>query len=156
MSSPIEDYGMIGDCQTDLRTVAEFTVKEGQRIPFTLTWSKTHQRAPRYHDPEQEPAEATRWWQDWSGRCAYRGPWWDAVVRSLITLKGLIYQPTGGIVAAPTTSLPEDIGGSETGTIVTAGCAIRLLPFLPSLEGDGALLRKTPIGVETTPLPRTL
>lgn len=95
----------------DFRTVGDFVIKEGQRIPFTLTWSETHDPAPDCADPEQELRGATEWWQEWSERCTYRGAWWEEVVRSLITLKGLIYQPTGGIVAAPTTSLPEDIGG---------------------------------------------
>jgi len=95
----------------DLRSVADFEVKEGQRIPFTLTWSETHWHEPECQDAEKELADATRWWKEWSERCTYRGPWWKAVVASLITLKGLIYQPTGGIVAAPTTSLPEEIGG---------------------------------------------
>jgi len=95
----------------DLRTVAEFEVREGERIPFTLTWSETHNPTPAYRDPEGELTDTLQWWEQWSGRCAYRGPWWDAVVSSFVTLKALIYQPTGGIIAAPTTSLPEEIGG---------------------------------------------
>ena len=95
----------------DLRTVSEFEVKEGERVPFTLTWIPTHRQAPSRQDPEKELATTEQWWRDWSGPCKYTGRWKEAVVRSLITLKGLIYQPTGGIVAAPTTSLPEHLGG---------------------------------------------
>ena len=89
----------------------EFTVEAGQRVPFVLTWSPSHHtRAPRA-DAEQGLATTERFWADWVSRCTYQGEYRDAVVRSLITLKALTYRPTGGIVAAPTTSLPEDLGG---------------------------------------------
>ena len=95
----------------DLRTVAEFTVKEGQRETFELVWAATHQAEPSSRDPERNLDETETWWAEWSNRCAAHGEWREAVVRSLITLKALTYAPTGGIVAAPTTSLPERIGG---------------------------------------------
>jgi GH15 family glucan-1,4-alpha-glucosidase len=93
------------------RTIAEFNVGEGQRIPFTLTWYPSHQSEPAERDPEQSIRETEQWWQAWSARCTYTGAWRDQVVRSLITLKALTYAPTGGLVAAATTSLPEQLGG---------------------------------------------
>ncbi|MBA3543758.1 MAG: glycoside hydrolase family 15 protein [Chthoniobacterales bacterium] len=95
----------------DLKTVAEFEVAQGERVPFVLTWFASHEPPPREIHPEHALGETEKFWNDWSERCTYRGPWRDAVVRSLITLKGLTYEPTGGIVAAATTSLPEEIGG---------------------------------------------
>jgi GH15 family glucan-1,4-alpha-glucosidase len=95
----------------DFRTVAEFDVKEGERVPFTLSWHPSHLPEPEERDAEDALRETEAWWQEWSRRCAYEGPWKDAVVRSLITLKALTYAPTGGLVAAPTTSLPESLGG---------------------------------------------
>lgn len=92
-------------------TVADFTVSEGQEIPFTLTWRASHDVPPRPLITDRALADTERWWKKWSNRCTYQGPWRDAVVRSLITLKALTYAPTGGIVAAPTTSLPELLGG---------------------------------------------
>jgi GH15 family glucan-1,4-alpha-glucosidase len=92
-------------------TVADFAVSEGQRVAFVLTWYPSHQAAPPPIDPQKAIGETERWWREWSNRCTYQGPWRDAVLRSLITLKALTYSPTGGIVAAPTTSLPERIGG---------------------------------------------
>ena len=95
----------------DLRTVAHFTVAAGERVPFELAWSVTHQPEPEATDPLRSLEETTDWWAAWSSRCSFHGEWHDAVVRSLITLKALTYAPTGGIVAAATTSLPEHIGG---------------------------------------------
>jgi GH15 family glucan-1,4-alpha-glucosidase len=95
----------------NFRTEAEFTVCEGQRVPFLLTWHATHEATPSTVHPEEIIAHTERWWQEWSARCSYEGPWKEVVVRSLITLKALTYAPTGGIVAAPTTSLPEQLGG---------------------------------------------
>ncbi|MFD7829338.1 glycoside hydrolase family 15 protein [Kitasatospora sp. NPDC059803] len=95
----------------DLTTYADFTVTAGERIAFALTWQASHLGAPDRPDAEQALAATEEFWHDWAAQCTYQGPYREAVIRSLITLKGLTYAPTGGIVAAPTTSLPEDIGG---------------------------------------------
>ncbi|HEY2960431.1 MAG TPA: glycoside hydrolase family 15 protein [Actinomycetota bacterium] len=92
-------------------TVAEFEVAEGDRVPFVLTWHLSHRPAPRMIDPLEAVRETERWWRRWAGQLAYQGGWREAVTRSLLTLKALTYGPTGGIVAAPTTSLPEALGG---------------------------------------------
>jgi GH15 family glucan-1,4-alpha-glucosidase len=90
---------------------ATFPVTAGERLPFVLTWMPSHESRPEEVDAFEAHAATTRFWTDWVARCTYHGRHRDAVVRSLITLKALTYQPTGGIVAAATTSLPEDIGG---------------------------------------------
>jgi len=95
----------------DLTTVAEFTVRAGQRESFTLMWHPSHEDIPTPIDPYWAVLGTERWWKDWSDRCTYHGEYREPVLRSLITLKALTYAPTGGIVAAPTTSLPEHIGG---------------------------------------------
>jgi GH15 family glucan-1,4-alpha-glucosidase len=95
----------------DLTTVADFNVARGQRIPFVLTWCPSHEEPPAPLDPATAIAETAALWEAWSKRCPHVGPWRDAIVRSLITLKALTDARTGGIVAAPTTSLPERIGG---------------------------------------------
>jgi GH15 family glucan-1,4-alpha-glucosidase len=95
----------------DLSTVADFEVSEGERIPFILTYSLSYRPEPDRVDPEEALRNTEAFWADWSSKCTYKGPCRDAVIRSLITLKALTYMPTGGIVAAPTTSLPERIGG---------------------------------------------
>ncbi|MGE5818172.1 MAG: glycoside hydrolase family 15 protein [Deltaproteobacteria bacterium] len=95
----------------NLTTIAEFTVSEGERVPFVLLWHPSHERTPSIDDPEEMIDNTQRWWQKWSSRCTYQGPWRAAVLRSLIILKALTYAPTGGIVAAVTTSLPEQLGG---------------------------------------------
>ncbi len=95
----------------NMTTVAEFTVAEGERVPFELTWYPSHQPMPGGVDVDEAVRHTEAWWTDWSGRGRYRGPWRDAVVRSLVTLKALTYAPTGGIAAAATTSLPERLGG---------------------------------------------
>jgi GH15 family glucan-1,4-alpha-glucosidase len=105
LRTPIETRG------EDLTTVAEFTVKKGDRVPFVLTWFESHEEPPRAINPEHALRDTENYWREWSKRCCHKGPWAEAVVRSLITLKGLTYAPTGGIVAAATTSLPEEIGG---------------------------------------------
>ena len=93
-------------------TTAEFVVDEGAAVPFVLSWHPSHAAAPApMADPIAVVERTTSWWQAWAARCTYEGEWRDAVVRSLITLKALTYAPTGGIVAAPTTSLPEQLGG---------------------------------------------
>jgi GH15 family glucan-1,4-alpha-glucosidase len=95
----------------NFRTVADFSVSAGERVPFTLAYFPSH--APTLPVIEEDEAIETteRWWRQWSDRCTYDGEWRDTVLRSLITLKALIHAPTGGIVAAPTTSLPEQLGG---------------------------------------------
>jgi len=95
----------------DFRTIAEFTVKEGQAIPFSLTWYPSHEQAPRAKHHERMLSETESWWREWSSRCTSKSEWLPLVKRSLIALKALTYAPTGGIVAAPTTSLPEMPGG---------------------------------------------
>ena len=95
----------------NMKTVAEFHVNEGERAPFALNYRPSHLATQRAIDPEQTLAATEAEWRKWSERCAFRGRWHDAVTRSLITLKALTYAPTGGIVAAATTSLPEQPGG---------------------------------------------
>ncbi|MCI3929772.1 glycoside hydrolase family 15 protein [Streptomyces sp. AN091965] len=92
-------------------THAEFTVRAGERVTFVLTWHPSHEPRPPLIDVERALRESVDDWRAWAARCRYEGPHRDAVVRSLITLKALTYAPTGGIVAAPTTSLPEELGG---------------------------------------------
>src|ERR1700722_14756242 len=96
-----------------MRHEASFTVTAGQRVPFVLAWMPSHAGAPLVTEADADPLlDRTRaFWDDWSARCTYAGDYAPAVLRSLITLKALTYAPTGGIVAAPTTSLPEDLGG---------------------------------------------
>jgi GH15 family glucan-1,4-alpha-glucosidase len=96
----------------DMRTVSEFSVDEGERVPFVLTWFPSHEDVPEAIDPEQALADTESFWREWSEQCEIDlPPKWAAVVsRSLIVLKALTYEPTGGIVAAATTSLPEWIG----------------------------------------------
>ena len=92
-------------------TVAEFAVTEGERVPFVLTWFPSHEAQPHEVNAEHALAQTQTYWESWAARCQYQGPWRAAVMRSLLTLKGLTYAPTGGVVAAATTSLPEEIGG---------------------------------------------
>jgi GH15 family glucan-1,4-alpha-glucosidase len=92
---------------------SEFDVAAGERVPFTMTWHRSFEPAPPKIDPWDALRSALRYWRDWAARCTYTGEWREAVVRSLLTLKALTYRPTGGIVAAPTASLPEEIGGAR-------------------------------------------
>ena len=94
-----------------LTTVSEFEVAAGERVVFDLTWTESHDPQPPRESPYEALAEMEQFWREWSSQCTYEGRWRDAVMRSLITLKALTYAPTGGIVAAATTSLPEQIGG---------------------------------------------
>ena len=105
LRTPVETHG------EDLTTVAAFTVAKGDRIPFVLTWFPSHKDPPRKINPEHALQDTEVFWTDWAKKFQSEGKWRDAVVRSLITLKGLTYAPTGGLVAALTTSLPEQIGG---------------------------------------------
>jgi GH15 family glucan-1,4-alpha-glucosidase len=105
LDTDVDTYGK------DLTTYSEFTVGPGDRMAFTISWEPSHKPQPSLPEPEVGLANTEEFWREWVEQCTYTGPYREAVVRSLITLKALTYAPTGGIVAAPTTSLPEDIGG---------------------------------------------
>lgn len=92
-------------------TRSEFTVGPGEKVAFVLTWHPSHEPRPARVDPYEALEQSLADWRDWSSQCRYRGPYEEAVTRSLITLKALTYAPTGGIAAAATTSLPEELGG---------------------------------------------
>lgn len=102
------DIPLEGD---DAKTTARFQIKAGEEVAFTLGYHYSYEPPPPRLDPRQALDTTLRYWHDWSGRCLYGGEWGEAVQRSLITLKALIFKPTGGIVAAPTTSLPEQWQG---------------------------------------------
>ena len=108
LRTPVETHGAEGPS-----TRSDFTVRAGDRVPFVLTWRAGHEPPPTPVDPERALADTTQRWSAWSARSEVRGEYRDAVQRSLITLKALTFEPTGGIVAAATTSLPEQIGGSR-------------------------------------------
>ncbi|MES1207054.1 MAG: glycoside hydrolase family 15 protein, partial [Pseudomonadota bacterium] len=99
--------------RTNARVTAILQVRQGDRIEYQLAAFPSHEEPPAALDVAQVLDETTRYWQGWAGRCTYEGRWRDMIVRSLITLKAMTYAPTGGIVAAPTTSLPEELGGSR-------------------------------------------
>ncbi|MGI8482103.1 MAG: glycoside hydrolase family 15 protein [Chthoniobacterales bacterium] len=105
LRTPVETQG------AEMTTVAEFSVGEGERVPFVLTWFASHTDPPKEVNAEHALRDTEQYWSEWAGRCSHKSEWDSAVLRSLITLKGLTYAPTGGIVAAATTSLPEEIGG---------------------------------------------
>jgi GH15 family glucan-1,4-alpha-glucosidase len=104
LQTPIHTHG------AGKTTVADFVVDAGAKVPFVLAYHPSHAPAPRHFDADRAIADTARWWRRWSEQCTYDGEWRDAVMRSLITLKALTFAPTGGIVAAPTTSLPEWLG----------------------------------------------
>jgi GH15 family glucan-1,4-alpha-glucosidase len=95
------------------RSISTFRVSRGDQVPFVLTWQASHLPAPEPVDPEHALEKTTRFWKDWSDRASLPDRWAAPVERSLVTLKALIYGPTGGIVAAATTSLPEELGGAR-------------------------------------------
>jgi GH15 family glucan-1,4-alpha-glucosidase len=107
LATPVETRG------ENLRTIAEFSVGPGDEVPFVFSWHSQYTDGACGGNAAEKVAETEAWWRTWSERCTYRGPWRDAVVRSLITLKTLTYAPTGAVVAAATTSLPERLGGSR-------------------------------------------
>ncbi|UYO43375.1 glycoside hydrolase family 15 protein [Rhodopseudomonas palustris] len=107
LRTPVATHGK------DMTTVAEFDVGEGDQIPFVMTYGPSHLPVPDSIDPIAALNDTEDFWAEWSGRCTYQGDYRDLVMRSLITLKALTFAPSGGIVAAPTTSLPEQLGGSR-------------------------------------------
>jgi GH15 family glucan-1,4-alpha-glucosidase len=103
--TPLELHG------ENMTTIAEFTVAKGQTIPIVLSWQPSHMPAHCPKAGEDIVRDTEKWWQEWSSHCTYKGTYQKQVLRSLITLKAMTYAPTGGVVAAATTSLPEKIGG---------------------------------------------
>ena len=97
----------------NMTTVGEFTVMRGETIPLVLSYARSHRPILPARDPTASLEATEKFWKDWTSKCRAAGEWTDAVRRSMITLKALTYAPTGGIVAAPTTSLPEKIGGER-------------------------------------------
>jgi GH15 family glucan-1,4-alpha-glucosidase len=107
LRTPVKTHG------EDMTTVADFWVSEGETIPFVLTYGPSHLPPPKPIDPEHALRDTQEFWTEWCSHCTYRGEHRDLVMRSLITLKAQTYAPSGGIVAAPTTSLPEKLGGTR-------------------------------------------
>ncbi len=103
--TPVEVHG------ENLTTVSSFVLRAGERVPFVLTWFPSHRPLPDEIDPEAALADAEDYWLSWAGRCDHAGDYHDEIHQSLLVLKALTYAPTGGLVAAPTTSLPEQLGG---------------------------------------------
>ncbi|MFJ4777785.1 glycoside hydrolase family 15 protein [Streptomyces sp. NPDC088762] len=95
----------------DNSTRSQFPITAGRRVAFVLTWHPSHEPRPEPIDPFQALEQSLADWREWAAQCRYEGPYREAVTRSLITLKALTYAPTGGIAAAATTSLPEELGG---------------------------------------------
>jgi GH15 family glucan-1,4-alpha-glucosidase len=107
LRTPVETRG------EDMTTVADFEVSEGETTPFVLTYGPSHLPLPEPINPADALQDTEDFWTEWCGHCTYEGDHRDLVMRSLITLKALTYEPTGGIIAAPTTSLPEKLGGAR-------------------------------------------
>ncbi len=107
LRTPVETAG------EDFATVSEFAIDEGDLVPFELTWHESHLPVPKPIKVRHAIDATEKWWTDWSTTCRSGGDWDEEIRDSLVVLKGLSYEPTGGIVAAPTTSLPEDIGGAR-------------------------------------------
>jgi GH15 family glucan-1,4-alpha-glucosidase len=107
LRTPVPTHG------ENMTTVATFEVGAGDEIPFVLTYQESHLSLPDAIDARHALRDTEEFWKQWSARCTYQGPCRNIVIRSLITLKALTYAPTGGIVAAPTTSLPETLGGRK-------------------------------------------
>jgi GH15 family glucan-1,4-alpha-glucosidase len=105
--APVETRGR------EMTTVSEFVLEQGQRLGFVLTWFPSHASLPEAVDPEQALVDTEEYWLDWATKVSSAGDYHEEINRSLIVLKAMTYAPTGGIVAAPTTSLPERIGGSR-------------------------------------------
>jgi GH15 family glucan-1,4-alpha-glucosidase len=105
LRTPVEIHG------EDMTTVSGFTVSAGERVPFVLTWFPSHADLPDEIDPEQALRDTEGYWHEWAHRCTHHGHYHEEIHASLLLLKAMTYEPTGGIVAAPTTSLPEWIGG---------------------------------------------
>ncbi|MFI8964818.1 glycoside hydrolase family 15 protein [Streptomyces sp. NPDC053493] len=102
---PVKTWGQ------QFATCSSFKVSAGEKVAFVLTWHPSHEPRPDLVDPFEALEQSLADWREWAARCTYTGPYRETVLRSLITLKALTYAPTGGIVAAPTTSLPEELGG---------------------------------------------
>jgi len=105
--TPVDIHG------ENMHSAAHFTVRKGERIPFVLSYRESHYHLPDVIDADIALEQTEKYWANWTGICKLKGKWRNEIVRSLLTLKSLSYQPTGGIVAAVTTSLPEQLGGSR-------------------------------------------
>jgi len=103
--TPVETHG------ENMTTVSEFVLHQGERIPFVLTWFPSHRDIPDQIDPAQALDDTEEYWLGWANECGHFGDYHDEIHQSLLALKALTYAPTGGLVAAPTTSLPELVGG---------------------------------------------
>jgi GH15 family glucan-1,4-alpha-glucosidase len=114
LRTPVElHHAGRGGAAAHHRVTARFEVGAGDRVPFVLTYAASHLPRPARVDAGKALEQTVRFWREWMAACSYRGRWDDAVRRSLLTLKALTYAPTGGILAAATTSLPEQLGGDR-------------------------------------------